>query len=195
MASSGLWKTRWRASVSSTTPRLGERWPPVEEMWWTRNSRISAASSPSWSRSSPRTSAGERIASSTSVSLTGGGRHEFRQSHQQPSPRPQRATGQGGQLGVVVPGAAGDVQVEPRPSLHEGGEEERSGDGPRLAVEAVLQVRDLAPQQRAVVGAERHSPDALAGALGGAPGQGPEGIVVGRGQGEGVAEGLDRKST
>ena len=40
-------KTRCSASVSSTTPRLGPRWPPVRETFATRKSRISAASTAS----------------------------------------------------------------------------------------------------------------------------------------------------
>ena len=48
--SEGESKTRWMASVSSTTPRFGPRCPPVADTLATRNWRISSAS---WSISSP----------------------------------------------------------------------------------------------------------------------------------------------
>ena len=50
MRSRGESKTRWIAIVSSTTPRLGPRWPPARECatFSTRKARISAARSVSW---------------------------------------------------------------------------------------------------------------------------------------------------
>ena len=53
-----------QAMVSSTTPRLGPRWPPVLETESTRNERISSASWPSWAAGSALRSAGPEIDSS-----------------------------------------------------------------------------------------------------------------------------------
>ena len=56
MVSTGERNTRCRAIVSSTTPRLGPRCPPVWETELTRNSRISAASRSSRAGLKPRRS-------------------------------------------------------------------------------------------------------------------------------------------
>src|ERR1700722_5067412 len=64
IGSCGESNTRCNASVSSTTPRLGPRWPPVAATLWIRNSRISTARcrSSDWERCCR--SAGPRIRSS-----------------------------------------------------------------------------------------------------------------------------------
>src|SRR2546422_2227143 len=67
MRSWGLRKTRCSASVNSTTPRLGPRWPPVLDTVATRNWRISSASARSSGSLSERRSAGLVIRSSTGV--------------------------------------------------------------------------------------------------------------------------------
>src|SRR5690349_14448729 len=63
MRSTGDSKTRCRATVSSTTPRLGPRWPPVLATACTRNSRISWDSSPSCASDSAFRSRGCRMLS------------------------------------------------------------------------------------------------------------------------------------
>ena len=55
----GVSNTVCSARVSSTTPRLGPRWPPVLERVWMRNARISSASSAICAELSRFTSAGE----------------------------------------------------------------------------------------------------------------------------------------
>src|SRR5437660_63793 len=67
MRSFGLSNTRCSARVSSTTPRLGPRWPPVLDTVATRNWRISSARAPSSASLSERRSAGLVIRSSTGV--------------------------------------------------------------------------------------------------------------------------------
>src|SRR5690348_12696965 len=148
IASAGLSKTRWRASVSSTTPRLGARWPPVRAIFSTRKERISAASASSWAQSRARRSDGEWIDSSKAVpSLTGAGSHQFRQLHAEPGARAEGAAGHAGQLVVRVPGAGGDVQVDPGQVLVELLDEHAARDRPRLAVVAVAEVGRAAGQQ------------------------------------------------
>ena len=56
--------TRCNARVSSTTPRLGPRWPPVRHTESTNCSRMSVASSANSSAERPRRSAGPRISES-----------------------------------------------------------------------------------------------------------------------------------
>src|SRR4051794_3644656 len=58
---------RCRASVSSTTPRFGPRWPPVRETLRTRKSLISAASSVSSSSLRLRRSRGPVTRSSSAI--------------------------------------------------------------------------------------------------------------------------------
>src|SRR6476469_3411906 len=65
MVSRGLSKTRCRAMVSSTTPRLGPRWPPVLETDSTRKSLISWARLGSWAGVSALRSAGPLMVSSS----------------------------------------------------------------------------------------------------------------------------------
>src|SRR5579872_2773608 len=59
--SRGLSKTRWSATVSSTTPRLTPRCPPVRETASTRNSRISPHSRSMSAYPRPRRSSGPAI--------------------------------------------------------------------------------------------------------------------------------------
>src|SRR6267378_6606483 len=63
----GLSNTRWSARVSSTTPRLGPRWPPVLETVATRNWRISSARARNSESLMERRSAGLMIRSRTGV--------------------------------------------------------------------------------------------------------------------------------
>src|SRR6266567_7051979 len=63
----GLSNTRWSARVSSTTPRLGPRWPPVLETVATRNCRISSARARKSTSLRERRSAGSEIRSRTGV--------------------------------------------------------------------------------------------------------------------------------
>ena len=65
IVSRGESKTRCSAMVSSTTPRLGPRWPPVLETASTRKVRISSARAGSWSAGSALRSSGPSIESST----------------------------------------------------------------------------------------------------------------------------------
>src|SRR5216683_6867553 len=65
--SCGESNTRWRATVSSTVPRLDEMWPPVFCSLSTVNSRISRQSSSNSSRWSSRRSRGCCIRSSTVI--------------------------------------------------------------------------------------------------------------------------------
>src|SRR5664279_4338400 len=51
--------------VSSTTPRLGPRWPPVLETESTKNARISSASNGIWSADNALRSSGPLIDSSS----------------------------------------------------------------------------------------------------------------------------------
>src|SRR6516162_9689341 len=60
--SRGESNTRWSASVSSTTPRLGARWPAFRATVWMMTWRISAASLATSARSSALTSAGNGCA-------------------------------------------------------------------------------------------------------------------------------------
>src|ERR1700694_4761946 len=123
IASRGLSNTRWSASVSSTTPRLGERCPPVSEMCSIRNSRISVARVSSCDADRPRRSAGDLIVSSKDVSLTvrltGLGSHQFRQLNADPGPSAGGRPGDRRQVALVVPGAGGDVEVDPRLAFDE----------------------------------------------------------------------------
>ena len=68
IASFGDSKTRCRASVSSTTPRLGPMWPPLRAVTAMSRSRISAASAGSWSAGRARTSSGPRMVASNAIS-------------------------------------------------------------------------------------------------------------------------------
>src|SRR5690625_7160057 len=70
MLSLGVAKTRLRALVNATSPRLGMRWPPVLDNDWTKNSRISEASSSSCARESFLRSAGELIFASKLIGST-----------------------------------------------------------------------------------------------------------------------------
>src|SRR3954453_3138683 len=65
MRSRGESKTRWMAIVSSTTPRLGPRWPPTGAQAGISRSRISLARVSSSSSESRRRSCGPEIVSST----------------------------------------------------------------------------------------------------------------------------------
>ena len=59
--SRGESKTRWIAMVSSTTPRLGPRWPPLVAHVRISRSRISAASVVQLVVGGPRRSCGDVI--------------------------------------------------------------------------------------------------------------------------------------
>ena len=59
--SRGESKTRWIAMVSSTTPRLGPRWPLLRLQVSTSTSRISLPSWSSWASERPRRSRGDVI--------------------------------------------------------------------------------------------------------------------------------------
>src|SRR5437764_2415522 len=130
IASRGLSNTRWRARVSSTTPRLGDRCPPVWAMCSIRNWRISSASSLSWDWVRRRRSAGDLMSSSKALTLglTSFGGHQFREVDADPGPRPGRRSRDGRQLALVVPGAGRDVQVDPGLAFHELLDEHAPGD-------------------------------------------------------------------
>src|SRR6266567_5192059 len=181
IASVGLSNTLWSAKVSSTTPRFGERWPPVREVCSTRNARTSPASWFSWVWLRALRSAGEWIASSmaTSLVLTRCSRQRFRRarrprvgrlaSHElsqldaQPRPRAAGPAEHSGQLEVGVPRGGGDVDVCPRLAAGELGDEHTAQDRPRFAVLGVAQVGDLAAEEDAVVGVDRQPPHSVAG--------------------------------
>src|SRR3989475_11256451 len=156
IASFGLSNTRCNAKVSSTTPRLGERGPPVREVCSTRNVRTSVASSLSRAASRAFRSAGEWIVSRIpTLWLTLSPRHEFRQLDAQAWSRAARPAEDGRQLVVGVPGGRGDDDVRPRLAANEVGAEHPAHDGPRPALLAVPQLRALSAQQHSRAGAPR----------------------------------------
>src|ERR1700738_5251391 len=144
-----------------------------------RNSRISVARVSSCDAERPWRSSGDLIVSSKDVSstvrLTGLGSHQFRQLNADPGPSAGRRPGDRRQVALVIPGAGGDVEVNPRPAFDELLDEHAAGYRSRLTVVGVLQIRIAALEEDRVVGVDRQSPDPVAGAVGGVPGAGAQG--------------------
>src|SRR5207245_10751975 len=78
------------------------------------------------------------------------------------------APGDGLQLGGILPGAPGDVEVDPGAPFDELAQEEGCGRGTRPGDRRVLDVGDFAVDQPVVVGPGGQLPYAFAGQVGGA---------------------------
>src|ERR1700730_721767 len=86
------------------------------------------------------------------------GGHQLGQAVAEPRPRPKWAARDVAVGLVLVPVAAGDVEVDPRPALHEFADEHPRGDDTRLTVVCVLQIGALALDQLPKVRVDQEPP-------------------------------------
>src|SRR5260221_12759025 len=96
------------------------------------------------------------------ISSSGLSGHQLGQAVAEPRSRAERAAGDVDVGLILVPMAAGDVEMDPWASLHELADEHRGGDEAGLAVVRVLQVGALALDELPADGVDRQPPDPVA---------------------------------